>query len=122
MKIINISISEELECIDIENGTVDVSVELSDGYTYKLRFATPKYIEFLIDKEKMDYYRPSYPFNFVSKLTREVIEQGVKDLLKYDAYWLKVYHFAGSLGMIDKSTFDKLKTNHSKEKLNDLDD
>jgi len=70
----------------------------------------------------MDYCRPSYPFNFVTKLIPEIIEQTVKDLAEEEAYWLKVYHFVGSSEMIDESRFDQLKAKHSTEKLNDLDD
>lgn len=52
MKVINISIPYDLEKIDIENDNVDVSVKTDEPYTYVLSVATPKNIQFLMDREK----------------------------------------------------------------------
>ncbi len=84
MKIINIHILTDLEDIDIENGNVDVSVKANDGYTYTLSVATPKNIQFLMDKENMNYYEPGHPFIFVNKLTSKIIEQAVKAFAEKD--------------------------------------
>jgi hypothetical protein len=115
MKISNICILDNLKEIDIENGTVDVSVETDDGNIYRLSFATPKHLQFLMDKEKSNYVYPSSPFTIVSKLTSENIEQAVKDLAEDDGYWLKMYYFAGWQGAIDESTFDQLKAESIEE-------
>ena len=118
MKLINIRILDDLENIDIENGSIDVFVETDDGYTYTLSLATPKHLQFLMDKEKMEYYGPGRPFIFVNKLTPEIIEQTVKNFVETEfneGYWLKVYHFGGWEGAIDESIFDQLKEKKRKE-------
>ena len=114
MKVTYIRILDDLENMDIENDNVDVFVQTDDGYTYTLSLATPKHLQFLMDKEEIDYTRPGYPFIVVNKLTPEIIEQAVKAFAEEDGgYWLKVYHFGGSLGIIDESTFDQLKSKRS---------
>ena len=63
-----------------------------------------------MDKEKMEYYEPGYPFIIVNKLSQENIEEAVKAFAEKDGgYWLKVYHFGGWQGAIDESIFDQLK-------------
>lgn len=112
MKIINISIPDDLEESTIENENVDVFVETDDGYTYTVSVATPKHLQFLMDKEKMNYYGPGYPFIFVSKLTPENIEQAAKVCAENEldvGFRLKIYHFAGWRGAIDENIFDRLK-------------
>nr|YP_004376599.1 hypothetical protein FispC_p034 [Fistulifera solaris]BAK18965.1 hypothetical protein [Fistulifera solaris] len=110
MKVINISILDDLTQIDIENDNIDVSVETDDGYTYTLSLATLKHVQFLMDKEKIDYYGLGYPFIIVNKLTPTTIEEAVKAFAEKDGgYWLKVYHFGGWQGAIDESIFDQLK-------------
>jgi hypothetical protein len=119
MKVVNICILDHLKDINIENDNVDVVVEMDDGYTYTLSLATPKHIQFLMDKEKMNYYGPAYPFIIVNKLTPEIIEQAVKNLAEDeddgDAFWLKVYHFGGWEGAIDESIFEQIKAKKRKE-------
>lgn len=78
MKVINIRIPYNLEETTIENENVDVFVDTDEGYTYNLSFATTRHIQFLMDKEREEYFGPSYPFIIVNKLTREIIEQAVK--------------------------------------------
>nr|YP_010133834.1 hypothetical protein KYW68_pgp006 [Fistulifera saprophila]QWM93324.1 hypothetical protein [Fistulifera saprophila] len=84
-------------------------VETDDGYTYVLSLTTTKHLQYLMDKDKTEYYGPGYPFIIVNKLTPEIIEQAIKDFAEDGGYWLKVYHFAGSSGLIDESIFDQLK-------------
>jgi hypothetical protein len=116
MKVLDICILDDLKEINIESYNIDVFVQIDDGYTYKLSFATPKYLEFYMDKEKMDYYEPGPPFIIVNKLTPEIIEQAIKAFAKEaGGYWLKVYHFAGWSGAIDESIFDQLKAKQIEE-------
>ncbi len=94
----------------IENQNIDVFVELEDGYTYGLVLGTRKNIEYLMDKDKKNYFRPGTPFIMVKELTKEIIEETVKAYAEEeDEYWLKSYHFAGE---IDKTVFDKLQVEH----------
>lgn len=116
MKVINVRIPYDWKDIIVFNVNIDVFVDTDDGYTYKLSLATPKRLQFLMEKEKMDYYGSGYPFTLVNKLTPEIIEQAVKAFAEEDGgYWLKVYHFGGSIGIIDETTFDQLKAKRIKK-------
>ena len=106
MLIKSISFPTYLEDItDIENSNIDVFVELEDGYTYTVIVATAKNIESLMDKERMNYFEPGYPFIIVKKLTKEIISEAIEAYASDEAYWLKLYHFAGK---IDTAVFNQL--------------
>jgi hypothetical protein len=103
---------------DIENSNIDVFVELENSYTYTVVVTTVKNIESLMDKEKMNYFEPGYPFIIVKKLTKDIIEETIKAYAENnDGYWLKLYHFAGK---INKTVFNKLQAEHT-EYLKELD-
>jgi hypothetical protein len=119
MLIKKISFPTYLEDItDSENSNIDVFVELEDGYTYTVVVATAKNIQSLMDKEKMNYFEPGDPFIIVRKLTKEIIEEAIKAYAENDAYWLKLYHFAGE---VDTAVFNRLQAEHT-EYLNELDE
>jgi len=120
MLVKSISFPTYLEDItDIENSNIDVFVELENGYTYTVVVATAKNIESLMDKEKMNYFEPGYPFIIVKKLTKDIIEETLKAYTENnDGYWLKLYHFAGK---INKTVFNKLQAEHT-EYLKELDE
>ena len=103
---------------DIENSNIDVFVELEDGYTYTVVVATVKNIESLMDKEKMNYFEPGYSFIIVKKLTKEIISEAIEAYASDEAYWLKLYHFAGE---IDTAVFNQLQAEHM-EYLKELDE
>lgn len=105
---------------DIENSNIDVFVELEEtyDYTYTVVVATAKNIEYLMDKEKMNYFEPGHPFIIVKKLTKEIITEAIEAYASDDAYWLKLYHFADQ---IDKTIFNKLQAEHM-EFLKELDE
>nr|QUS63748.1 hypothetical protein [Haslea silbo] len=119
MLIKSISFPTYLEDItDIENSNIDVFVELEDAYTYTVVVATAKNIESLMDKEKINYFEPGYPFIIVKKLTKEIITEAIEAYASDDAYWLKLYHFAGK---INKTIFNTLQAEHT-EYLKELDE
>ena len=119
MLIKSISFPTYLEDItDIENSNIDVFVELEDGYTYTVVVATAKNIESLMDKERMNYFEPGYPFIIVKKLTKEIISEAIEAYASDEAYWLKLYHFAGE---IDTAVFNQLQAEHI-EYLKELDE
>ena len=110
MLIKNISFPTYLEDItDIENSNIDVFVELEDAYTYTVVVATAKNIESLMDKERMNYFEPGYPFIIVKKLTKEIIYEAIQAYASDEAYWLKLYHFAGK---VDTAVFNQLQAEH----------
>ena len=105
---------------DIENSNIDVFVKLEDDYdyTYTLVVATTKNIQYLMDKEGMNYFEPGFPFLIVKKLTKEIIEEAIQGYASDKAYWLKLYHFAGE---VDTAVFDQLQAEHI-EYLKELDE
>ena len=103
---------------DIENSNIDVFVELENAYTYTVVVATAKNIESLMDKDKMNYFEPGYPFIIVKKLTKDIITEAIEAYASDDAYWLKLYHFAGK---VDTSVFNQLQAEHT-EYLKELDE
>jgi len=106
------------EIADIEDYNVDVFVELEDGYTCTVVVGTAKNLEWLIEKEKKNFFGPSHPFIIVKKLTKEIIEETIQAYAENNGYWLKLYHFASK---IDMSVFDKLQAEHE-EHLKELDE
>lgn len=106
------------EIADIENYNVDVFVELEDGYTCTVVVGTAKNLEWLIEKEKKNFFGPSHPFIIVKKITKEIIEETIQAYAENNGYWLKLYHFASK---IDMSVFDKLQAEHE-EHLKELDE
>lgn len=106
------------EIADIENYNVDVFVELEDGYTCTVVVGTAKNLEWLIEKEKKNFFGPSHPFIIVKKITKEIIEETIQAYAENNGYWLKLYHFASK---IDMSVFDKLQAEHT-EYLKELDE
>jgi hypothetical protein len=121
MLIKSISFPTYLEDItDIENSNIDVFVELEDAYIYTVVVATAKNIESLMDKEKINYFEPGYPFIIVKKLTKEIITEAIEAYASDDAYWLKLYHFAGK---INKTIFNTLQAEHTQylKELDELD-
>jgi hypothetical protein len=77
---------------NIENSNIDVFVELDNEYTYRVVIATAKNLQFLMEKQGMNYFKPGLPVIIVKKLTPEIIKE---TLLAYDTenggYWLKLY-------------------------------
>ena len=71
-----------------------------------------------MDKEKMNYFEPGSPFVIVKKLTKEIITETIQAYASDDAYWLKLYHFAGK---VDPSVFNHLQTEQT-EYLKELDE
>ena len=121
MLIKSISFPTSLENItDIENSNIDVFIELEDASTYTLVVATAKNIEYLMDKEKMNYFEPGYPFVIVKKLTKEIITEAIQAYASDDAYWLKLYNFAGK---VDPAVFDQLQAEQTEyfKELDELD-
>jgi hypothetical protein len=83
---------------EIEHSHIDVTVELDDGSKYIVTLATPKNLEYLMDKYKMNYLVIVYPRIIVKSLTKDIIIDTIKSYVKEnDGYWLKLYHFADKI-------------------------
>ena len=106
------------DSMNIENSNIDIFVELENTYKYTVVVATAKNIESLMDKERMNYFEPGYPFIIVKKLTKEIISEAIQTYASDETYWLKLYHFAGKG---DTAIFNKLQAEHM-EYLKELDE
>ena len=73
--------------------------------------ATAKNIKSLANKEKMNYFEPSYSFIIVKKLTKEIIAEAIQAY----AYWLKPYHFVGKVDTTVVNIYKQSIQNTSKK-------
>ena len=110
-------VSDLQDIVNIEDENIDVFVELENNYIYTLVVATARNIEFLMDKNRMNYFEAGHPFIIVKKLTKEIVTQAIEEYASDTGYWLKLYHFAGE---ISSDVFDKLEDEQIK--LNQLED
>ena len=98
---------------DIYDDNVDVFVDLKNGHSYTVVVGTYKNILSLMDKEKSNFLPPGEPMIIVRKLTIEVIEEAIQAYAEHaDGYWLKLHHFASSIGL---DGFDKLQEYQDEE-------
>lgn len=116
MKIVNITFPTCLSHIDnIENGNIDVFVELDDGFTYTMVVTTPQNYYWYMDKEGLDYIPPYPPDIIVRRLTEENIRQAIEAYAEDDAYWMKLYFLSGERnGAFDLETMNKMLTDIKK--------
>ena len=101
--------------LDIYDDNIDVFITLPDEFEIALTVATPKNLQFLMDKENKNFWDVPTPWILVKKLTKEVIQEAIYDYVykefKPYGYWLKVYHYASDF---DIATFDELKAKDNK--------
>lgn len=112
MLIRNIQIIDEIT--DIENDSIDVCVDLEDGYTCTVSIATTKNILKRMDEEKSNFSNPDELVIVVRKLTQEIITEALEAYAEDNAFWLKFYQFASR---IDISVLDELQAKHIKESI-----
>jgi hypothetical protein len=100
---------------NIENEVIHVIVETEQGYCYNVNVVTPKTIESLMDKKKMNYLEVGAPFVIVKQLTKKSIREAIRAYTdKNDGYFLRLHHFARN---INSTVFDQLdEENNQKRK------
>lgn len=108
------------EIEDIYNSNIEVFVTLQDGFILTIIVGTPKNLQYLMKKDKVNYYGPGLPWLIVQKLTKEIIQEAIKAYIddKSDGYWLKLYHFTPD---IDIAVFNQLQAEHT-DYLKELDE
>ena len=119
----NSSFSIELDEIhwneieDVSNSNIEVFVRLQDEFSVTIVVGTPKNLQSLMEKDKVNFYGPGLPWIIVQKLTKETIQEAIKAYIddKPESYWLKLYHFAPD---IDVAVFDQLQAQESEESPN----
>ena len=102
------------EIQDIYNSNIEVFVTLQDEFPLTIIVGTPKNLQYLMEKDNMNFYEPGLPWIIVQKLTKEIIEEAVQAYIadKPEGYWLKLYHFADD---IDIAVFNKLQAKEIEE-------
>lgn len=112
MRVKNISFPTPLsEIPDIYNDNTDVFVELENEYSYTVIVGTYKNALTLMNRNKGNFIEPGDLTIIVRKLTLEIITEAVETYSKENAYWLKLYNFAGK---IDIKVLDKLEIEQAK--------
>ena len=111
---IEIDEAELSEIKDRYNGNTDVYVKLEDGFSLSITVRTPKNLEFLMKKDKINFFEPGPAWVIVQKLTTEVIHEAVEAYMndRPDGYWLKLSYFGND---IDISVFDQLQAEEVKQ-------
>ena len=96
------------EIKDRQNGNTDVYVKLEDRFSLNITVRTPKNLEVLMKKDKINFFEPGPPWVIVQKLTTEIIHEAVEAYMndRPDGYWLKLSYFGND---IDISVFDQLQ-------------
>ena len=114
------------EIEDVYNSNIEVFVRLQDEFPLTIVVGTPKNLQYLMEKDKVNFYGPGLPWIIVQKLTKEIIQEAIKAYIddKPEGYWLKLYHFANK---IDIAALNKLRDQEIQESvqfklLSDLDD
>ena len=98
---------------DISNANTDVCVRFKDGFCFNLIVGTPQNLQYLMEKDEVNFWEPGLPWVIVQKLTKEIIHEAIqayKDA-RPKGYWLKLYYFATD---IDITVFDQLQAQEIK--------
>ena len=99
---------------DVYNSNIEVFVTLHDGFPLTIIVGTPKNLQYLMEKDKVNFYGPGLPWIIVQKLTKEIIQEAIKAYIddKPEGYWLKLYHFAPD---IDIAVFNQIQAQEIKQ-------
>lgn len=89
------------------NSNVEVFVTFKDGLTVGIIVGTPKNLEYLMAKDRVNFYGPGLPWIIVKELTVETIHEAIQGYMDDcpNGYWLKLYYFWDD---IDTTIFDSL--------------
>ena len=102
------------EIEDVYNSNIEVFVTLQDGFTLTIVVGTPKNLQYLMEKDKVNFYGPGLPWIIVQKLTKEIIQEAIKAYMddKPEGYWLKLYYFAPD---IDIAVLNQIQAQETEE-------
>lgn len=99
---------------NVYNSNIEAFITLQDGFPLTIIVGTPKNLQYLMEKDKVNFYGPGLPWIIVQKLTKEIIQEAIKAYIddKPEGYWLKLYHFATD---IDIDVFNQIQAQEIKE-------
>jgi predicted DNA-binding protein len=98
------------EIEDVYNSNIEVFVTLQDGFLLTIIVGTLQNLQYLMEKDNVNFYGPGFPWIIVQKLTKEIIQEAIKAYI--DDKWLKLYHFAPD---IDIAVFNQLQAQEIQE-------
>ena len=80
------------EIEDVYNSNIEVLARLQNGFSLTIIAGTPKNLQYLMQKDKVNFYNTSLPWIIVQKLTKEIIQEAIKAYIddRPDSYWLKL--------------------------------
>ena len=86
-----ISFPTSLEEVNAENDNIDVCLNMEDGTSYTFVVFTIENLKDMMKNDGVPYCKPCYPFLIVEKITKEVIEQLVEELVESGDLFLRIY-------------------------------
>lgn len=94
---------------DTSNANIELFITFENGVTVTIIVGTPKNFDYIMSKDKTNFYKPGLPWIIVKELTIEIIHEAIQAYMadRPNGYWLKVYHFWNE---IDTSVFDSLES------------
>ena len=63
---------------------VEVLVTLENNFTYDITILTPKYLTWLMSKDKVNFIEPGFSFIIVKKLTGAIIRKIIQIFVKVE--------------------------------------
>ena len=66
------------EIENVYNSNSEVFVTLQDRFPLTIIVGTPKNLQYLMEKDKVNFYGPGFPWIIVQKLTKEIIQEAIK--------------------------------------------
>jgi hypothetical protein len=92
---------------EIEQSLIDIFVEVETGDRYIVTLVTPKFINYTMEQQNINFFKTGDPFIMVKKLTQEIIAETIKAYVEEsEGYYLKLHHFGQR---IPETVFNQLQ-------------
>lgn len=63
---------------DVYNSNIQAIVTLQNGFSLTIIVATPKNLQYLMEKDKVNFCGPGLPWIIVQKLIKKIIQEAIK--------------------------------------------
>lgn len=118
MNKISIDVTDLNRIKDVKNGNIDVFVTLPDGFSISVLVATTENLQYLMEKDNVNFLSPPSLFIIVTELTEDIVKEAINGYIEDDpsGYWLKLQYFANQ---ISPHVFDVLQVQEIEERRKD---
>ena len=118
MNKIQIDVTDLNRIKDVKNGNIDVFVTLPDGFSISVLVATTENLQYLMEKDNVNFLSPPSLFIIVTELTEDIVKEAINGYIEDDpsGYWLKLQYFANQ---ISPHVFDVLQVQEIEERRKD---